>query len=196
MQSTLLATVNLVAMFLGCACLGHAIALAHWRRKGSASVILLIILCGQIWLVPQAINYFIFQSTRLLYPLWFGNWIVLAFGMILFPLTLRGTPRDLLDAARLDGIESFGLYRHVTWPTLKPALAAIAIFLFLATWSEFVRPLFPGLALGADPLRVPTTTQEIIMMIGASFLATLPIIAIFLFAQRHFLRGSASEMKG
>jgi ABC-type glycerol-3-phosphate transport system permease component len=189
MQDSLLPIINLIAMLLGFSLLGHAIAQSHWRRGGTAGVILSIVVCGQIWMIPQAVGCFGFHSTRLLYSMWFGNWIVLAFGVMLFSVILRGSSRDLLDAARMDGSGFFGVYRHVGWPTLKPALAALAILLFMTTWAEFARPLALGQALHSHELALPLTSQGITMLIAASLLLTLPVIAIYFFARRIFLQG-------
>lgn len=182
MRSTLLASINLAAMFLGCSFLAHTIAQLHWRRRGTSSVMLLIGLCGQIWMVPQAINFFGFKSTELLYSLWFGNWIVLGFAVMLLCLTIRGSSRDLSDAALLDGAGRFTAFRHVVWPTIKSALIALAFLLVMATWTEFASPLV-GIeiigALGAD--KFPA-------LVLGSFVATLPVLAIFVWAQHSFLQ--------
>lgn len=191
MQFSLLAFINLAAMLLGCSFLGHAIAQAGWRRNGTASVVLLIILCGQIWLLPQAISFLGFYSSRLLYPLWFGNWLILAFSAVVFTVVFRGTSRAGLDAARLDGMGILGIYRHVTWPRIRPVLGALAILLVMATWAEFARPLLPDSFPDESQITIPRTPQEIALTIAASFHATLPVIAIYLVACRYSPSGAA-----
>ncbi|MEO8440670.1 MAG: carbohydrate ABC transporter permease [Spartobacteria bacterium] len=111
------------------------------------------------------------------------------------------TADPLEDAARLDGCGFFRIYWHIMLPLVRPTLAAIAIFTFLATWNEFTMPLiylanqriYPlsfGLYAFQVQVSIPGTAKGMGMVMAASFLIMLPVIAIFLFAQRYFLRGS------
>ena len=184
MQSSLLAFINLVAMLIGLSFLAQATAQQFWRRGGNGSVILLIVLCGQIWLIPQAISLFAFHSTRLLYALWFGNWIILAAGVILFCGTLRGRSRDLFDAAQMDGLGSLGIYRHLIWPMTKLPLIALAILLLMATWIEFASAWSMTSALRLDQLTVPANGSATGAIVALSVVATLPALVIFLIARR------------
>jgi pectin-derived oligosaccharide transport system permease protein len=184
MQRSLLAFINLVAMLVGLSFLAQAIAQQSWRRGGNGSVILLIVLCGQIWLIPQAIGLFAFHSTRLLYALWFGNWIILAVGVILFCITMRGRSRDLFDAAQMDGLGAFGIFRHVLWPTVKREVIALAILILMATWVEFANAWPAVSAFGPGQLTAPATGSEMGGVVAVSLAATLPAIAIFLYVRR------------
>ena len=191
MTSSLLALINFIAMLLVLSGLAQAIARNHWQGRGLARVFAWIILAGQVWLIPQAISLFGFHSTRFLYPLWFGNWLGAAVSVILFSLLFRPYSRDLVDAARLDGLGGSGLFRHVVWPMARPAFALLAIILVMATWSEFVRPFLPtrgsGL-IGMEEWPMPAEPQAIAMIVGSSILVTLPVIGLFCFARRRFLR--------
>ena len=198
MTSSLLALINFVAMLLIVSCLAQAIAQNHWQRRGTASVLVWIVLAGQVWLIPQAISFLGFHSTRFLYPLWFGNWLTSAAAVVLFCLIFRSRSRDLVSVAQLDGLGAAGIYRHVVWPTAKPALSLLAIILFMATWSEFARPFLPvgGSNPSSNAMEVwplPASSQAISVMIGASILATLPVIAVFFLARQRFLRALHSS---
>ena len=95
---------------------------------------------------------------------------------------------------------SLRIYWHIMLPLVRPTLAAIAIFTFLATWNEFMAPLiyladqrlYP-LSFGLYAFQVqvsnPGTAKGMGMVMAGSLLMTLPVIAIFFFAQRYFLRG-------
>jgi ABC-type glycerol-3-phosphate transport system permease component len=92
---------------------------------------------------------------------------------------------------------AFGIFRHVVWPTAGPALALLAIILFMATWSEFARPFMPpgsstpsSSGLGQWPM--PVDPQAIAMIVGSSIIATFPVIGLFFFARRSFLRAIPS----
>jgi multiple sugar transport system permease protein len=154
----------------------------------------------QVTMIPQ---FLLFQKLgwyNTLKPLWVMSFFANAFGVFLLRQFLKGIPRDLEDAARLDGCGFFRIYWHIMLPLVKPTLAAIAIFTFLATWNEFMMPLiyisdqrlYP-LSFGLYAFQVqalqPGTSAGIGMLMAGSLLMTLPVIAIFFFAQRYFLQG-------
>ncbi len=188
MNSSLLAALNFI-VFLSCSFfLAGAIARAQWRGQGHASVILLVVLCGQVWLIPQAIAFFVFDSARLLYPLWFGNWLASAVAVVFFSLAVRGSSRNLLDAARLDGAGFFAIQSYVIAPIVRPTLMALAVIVLMATWSEFAHPLF--LALGNVPTTAfaectfSTAPRELALLLAASIAATVPVMALYFFPLR------------
>jgi multiple sugar transport system permease protein len=114
-----------------------------------------------------------------------------------------GVSWELSDAARVDGAGEFRIFWQIMLPLVRPALVVVAIFTFLWTWHEFFIPLvyltereqFP-LALGLFAFKNQRTVEWDLMM-AASVLATLPLIVIFLCAQRYFLQGvSMTGIKG
>lgn len=198
MNSSLLAAINFVLFLFVSLFLAGAIARTQWRASGNAAVVFLILLCGQVWLVPQAISFFAFHSTRLLYPLWFGNWIACAAAVVFFSFAVRGSSRDLLDAARLDGAGFLAIQGKVIWPIVRAALLALAVILLMATWTEFAQPLF--VATGRIPTAafaecaVPTAPRDVVILLAASLVSTVPVIALYYFATRS--SRSASERPG
>jgi multiple sugar transport system permease protein len=114
-----------------------------------------------------------------------------------------GVSWELSDAAKVDGAGEFRIFWQIMLPLVRPALIVVAVFTFLWTWHEFFIPLvylserelFP-LALGLFAFKSQRTVEWDLMM-AASVLATLPLIVIFLFAQRYFLQGvSMTGIKG
>ncbi len=188
MNSVLLAALNLVLFLLLSAALAQCVALAQWRGRGAGAVILWIVLCGQVWMVAQAVSFFALHSPRLLVQLWFGNWLASAVGVIVFCLIFRNQTRHLLDAARLDGLGGLGTFRHVVWPTLKPGLGMLGLVLIMATWTEFARPFVP-------PSRSPIgeDVPGFAIVLAASLASTLPIVGLYFFARNRFcLTGNQS----
>ena len=108
---------------------------------------------------------------------------------------LKGIPRDLEDAAKIDGCGFWRVYWFVMLPLIRPTLAAIAIFTFLGVWNDFMGPLvylsdqrlYP-LSLGLYAFNVQAGGSMGMMMAG-SLLMTLPVIFIFFFAQKYFIQG-------
>jgi multiple sugar transport system permease protein len=137
--------------------------------------------------------------TPLILPAFFGN----AFFIFMMRQFLLGIPRDLSDAARIDGAGEFRIFWQIMLPLVRPALMVVAVFSILYTWHDFFGPLiylqdqsqFP-LSLGLYAFKSQRTAEWARIMMG-SFLTTLPLIIVFLFTQRYFLRGIATTgLKG
>jgi multiple sugar transport system permease protein len=158
---------------------------------------------GQVTMIP---NFLIIRSLgwyNTLYPLWVGSFFSSAFNVFLLRQFLKGIPRDLEDAAKIDGCGFWRVYWHIMLPLIKPTLAAIAIFTFMGAWNDFMGPLiyltdqrlYP-LALGLYAFNV-SAGGSIGMMMAGSLLMTAPVIAIFFFAQKYFIQGiTLTGMKG
>jgi sn-glycerol 3-phosphate transport system permease protein len=126
-----------------------------------------------------------------------------AFGIFLLRQVLLTLPRDLRDAARLDGIGHLGFIRHIAVPLVRPTLGALALFSFLGTWNQY---LWPNLIINeADMNTVQSglrllsrsTLSEPNLVMAGTVIAALPIfVALFLF-QRQLVRGlTAGAVKG
>jgi multiple sugar transport system permease protein len=125
-----------------------------------------------------------------------------AFGIFLLRQYMLSIPDELLDAARIDGASEFKIFRRVVLPLCRPALAAMAIFVFTYAWEDFLWPLIvitspekQTAPLGLALFVVKNRTSWDVLMAG-SVIATLPMVAVFALFQRHFIRGiSLSGLK-
>lgn len=126
-----------------------------------------------------------------------------AIGVFLGRQYLLGVPTEMLEAARIDGASEWGIFWRIIVPIAKPVTATMSILFFSAAWKDFIWPLlvinddsmFP-LSLGLPSLIGPYTQEYGILMAG-SFMATLPILIIFLIMQRRFIEGiMAGAVKG
>ena len=208
--SLFLVILNLVGTLLSCSLVAYSFARLQWPGRNLCFALLLatMMIPAQVTMIPQ---FLIMQKLgwyNTLQPLWIASFVAPAFYVFLLRQFLKGVPRDLEDAARLDGCGFFRIYWHIMLPLVRPTLAAIAIFTFLATWNEFMAPLiyladqrlYP-LSFGLYAFQVqvtnPGTAKGMGMVMAGSLLMTLPVIAIFFFAQRYFLRGvTLTGMKG
>ena len=126
-----------------------------------------------------------------------------AFGIFLLRQFFMTLPRELEDAARIDGCSEAGIYWRIILPLSKPAMATLGIFTFTAAWNEFLWPLLimskdsmKTLQVGLQVFQTQYTTAWDLLMAG-TVVVTLPVLIIFLFGQRYFTRGIAlSGMKG
>lgn len=200
--SLFLVILNLVGTLFSCSLVAYSFARLQWPGRNLCFALLLatMMIPAQVTMIPQ---FLIMQKLgwyNTLQPLWIASFVAPAFYVFLLRQFLKGIPRDLEDAARLDGCGFFRIYWHIMLPLVRPTLAAIAIFTFLATWNEFMAPLiyladqrlYP-LSFGLYAFQVqvsnPGTAKGMGMVMAGSLLMTLPVIAIFFFAQRYFLRG-------
>jgi ABC-type glycerol-3-phosphate transport system permease component len=133
-------------------------------------------------------------------PFFFGGG---AFNIFLFRQFFRSLPKELSDAARIDGCNEFDIYWRIMLPLSAPALITVAIFTFLFSWNDFIGPLLYltspekiTLAVGLATFRSVMRTQWHLLM-AASTAMTLPVIILFFILQRYFIRGVVmSGLKG
>lgn len=137
------------------------------------------------------------------YPGLIVPFLATAFGTFLMRQALLGLPRELLDAARIDGAGHLAFIRHVAVPLVTPTLGALALFAFLATWNQY---LWPNLITteadmntvqsGLRLLRQSGIDQPNLLMAG-TVIAAVPILIALLVFQRALVRGlTAGAVKG
>lgn len=129
----------------------------------------------------------------LVVPMFFGN----AFWIFLMRQFMMQIPRDLSDAARMDGANEFQIFWQVILPLCKPALGVIAIFAGLHAWNDFLGPLLFLLKEDVYTLSIgltffqSTSTYDVRfnLLMAASTLIVLPVVLIFFIFQRAFVSG-------
>jgi multiple sugar transport system permease protein len=125
------------------------------------------------------------------------------FGIFLVRQYALSIPDDLLDAARIDGAGELRIYWSIVLPTIRPILATLAIWTFLATWNDFMWPL---IVLSDEsrftlPVALANLSGEHVadteLMMAGSVLTVLPVMLVFLFLQRFYIAGiTAGSVKG
>ena len=119
-----------------------------------------------------------------------------AFGIFLMRQFVSSSiPRDLVEAARLDGCSELGIYARIVLPLLKPALGTLGLITFIASWNNFIGPLVvmrtPAnytLPLALRSLQSPVDTEWGALMAGAA-IATLPLVLLFIASSRQLISG-------
>ena len=202
-----LAVLNTAGQLLSCSMAAFAFSTIRFRFREPLFALLLVtlIIPFQVVLVPNFILYRLLPhpfSTSGNWigthePLWVGAFLGGAFGTFLLRQFFLSIPRELADAARVDGANPWQIYRHIYIPLSLPALATLAIFTFMWSWNDLIDPiiylrdldsltvtaglsLFQGQFVGKWPL----------LMAGA-LVSVVPMIVLFVVAQRHFVRGIA-----
>lgn len=118
-----------------------------------------------------------------------------AYGTFLLRQFFSTIPRELEDAARMDGCGLWGIYRHVIMPLSGPALATLTTFIFLGTWNSFMWPLIVINSMEKRPLMLglyafmSRYNTEWTLLMAASLMVMAPVIIVFLLGQRYFVKG-------
>jgi multiple sugar transport system permease protein len=129
------------------------------------------------------------------------------FAIFLLRQAFLGVPKDYQEAARIDGASEFRIYWQIFMPLNGPALATLAVFAFMGTWTDLLWPLLIArtpemrtLELGLAYFNSSTSAFRQTnwpLMMAASVVVMLPVLIIYVFAQRYFIRGiSLSGVKG
>ncbi len=125
------------------------------------------------------------------------------FGVFLMRQFYLSVPNELVEAARIDGLSEFGIYRKIMLPLSKPALASLTIFTFVFVWNDFLGPL---IYLHSGHLRtiqlgirmfISQYTAEYALIMAASVCSLIPVVIVFLACQRYFVEGiTLTGLKG
>ncbi|WP_138751234.1 carbohydrate ABC transporter permease [Paenibacillus sinopodophylli] len=167
-------------------------------------LLLTMMLPGQVTVVPQYILFnklgFVDSYVPLVLPHFFGGGAFFIFLLVQF---IRSIPRDLDEAATIDGASVYGIFGRVILPLLKPALVTVAIFTFIWSWDDFfaqvlylssVDKFTVGLALRMFIDQFDIQWGQLLAM---SLLSIMPSVIIFFLAQKHFVEGIATTgLKG
>ncbi len=137
-------------------------------------------------------------------PLWVPAFFGSAFNIFLLRQFFRGIPFELSEAATIDGANEWQVFWEVLIPLAKPALAVVALFTFLATWTDFLGPLIYlmdqktfTLSLGLQFYQSHNGGTEWNLLMAATVIVILPVIILFFFTQKLLIRGIAlTGLKG
>lgn len=204
-NSLLLVVLNIAGQLLACSMAAYALSRLHWPGRDFVFFILLstMMLPAFVTMIPRFLIFKELGWYNTLMPLWVPAFFGTPFFIFLLRQFMMSVPRELEEAARIDGCSWFGIYRFVVLPLMKPALAAVAVFTFMDTWNEFMGPLiylsdqrlYP-LSLGLFNFR-SSHESAFGMLMASSTLMTLPVIALFFLCQRYFVQGvMLTGMKG
>ncbi|GAC1396538.1 MAG: carbohydrate ABC transporter permease [Chloroflexota bacterium] len=189
---------------LTCSLAAYAFARLMFPGRNAAFLLYLATLMvpAQVTLVP------LFMFMRLLhltntYPALILPGATSAFGVFLLRQFFLTIPRELEEAAFLDGASHWTVFWRIVLPLSRPGLAALTIFAFMGSWNSFLWPLLVTtdqslmtLPLGLSTLQGQYSTAWNQLMAG-TVISVLPIIVVYLIAQRHFVEGlTLSGIKG
>ncbi len=204
-NSLVVALLSVGGMLFSSTFVAYAFARMNWPGRAIAMGLLLstMMLPPQVTIIPSFVVIKTLGWYNTLKPLWFPCWLGSAFFIFLMVQHLRTIPRELEEAARLDGLGYVQTWYYIMLPQVKPAAAAIAILTFQGAWNDFLGPLIYlrdqslfTLSLGLYDLQIYSSNDQSVMMAG-NVLMTLPVLVIFFLFQRYFIAGvTMSGLKG
>ncbi|MCJ7529729.1 MAG: carbohydrate ABC transporter permease [Anaerolineales bacterium] len=197
-----LSTLITIGQLLTCTMSAFVFAVVNFRLRNILFALLMLTLMipPQVTLIP---NFIVFGWLHLVgtqVPLWLPAFWGGAFGTFLMRQYFLTIPRDLADAARVDGASLIQIFWHIYLQLAKPALAALAIFTFHGAWNDLLHPL---VYLPTDMHKTTLTVglaffqQQLVqggkftVLLAGALISILPLILVFFIAQRQFIEGIA-----
>ncbi|MGF0118611.1 carbohydrate ABC transporter permease [Promicromonospora sp. Marseille-Q5078] len=185
-------------------CSMAAYAFARMRFSGRtilfAIMLITIMLPGHVTLVPQYVLFSQLGMVNTFWPLVGPNMLATdSFFIFLMVQFIRGLPKELDEAARIDGAGHARIFLRIILPLMTPALATTAIFTFIGTWNQFFSALI--YLTDTDMMTVPVALRLFVdsqgesnwgAMFAMSIVSLLPVFLVFLFGQRFLIRGIAT----
>ncbi|MFE5317773.1 carbohydrate ABC transporter permease [Paenibacillus sp. NPDC056579] len=197
---------SVIGAVLSSSVVAYGFARLQFKFRSLLFTILLMtmMLPGQVTMVPQYILYNKFglvdSYIPLILPHFFGGGAFFIFLLVQF---IRGIPRELDEAAKMDGASVYGIFIRIIFPLLKPSLITVAIFTFIWSWDDFFGQMLylssidkytVGLALRMFVDQFEIQWGQLLAM---SLLSIVPSVIVFFLAQKHFVEGIATTgLKG
>jgi len=194
------ALLSTIGQIFTCAMAAFVFAVVRFRFRNVLFLALLLTLMipFQVTIIPNFILFRILGLYGTQAPLWLPAFWGGAFGTFLLRQYFQTIPLDLAEAARVDGASLVQIFWRIYLPLARPALAALAIFVFLQSWNNLLTPLIylpSDLQQTTLPVGLALFQQQYggkwtIMMAGG-LVSIAPVILVFFFAQRQFIEGIA-----
>lgn len=203
-NSVILTVLQTSLTLLVSAWVGYGFAMYNFKGKDFLFTCLLLILMipFEILMLPM---YSQANAMGLLDSIWgiMLPYLAHASSIFFFRQFLVGIPREIVDAGRVDGATEYGIFFRLMLPIMKPAISAMAILVGMGSWNNFLWPMLVlrsgqkyTLAIGLNTLLTPYGNNYDILIAGSCF-SIIPILVLFLFAQKYFIEGmTMGSVKG
>lgn len=203
-NSIIITAVQTVLTLIVSASVGYGFAMYEFKFKNLLFMCVLIIM-----MIPMEIIMLpLFQLIIKLRLIDSIGGVVLPFmagpvPIFFFRQYLSGMPKDFLDASRVDGCSEYGIFARIIFPLMKPAFAAMGIFVGMNSWNNFLWPMIVlsskdklTLPIGLNSLITPYGNNYDVLLAGAVF-SVIPVVILFLLFQKYFIAGmTAGSIKG
>jgi multiple sugar transport system permease protein len=207
LNSLVISVLSVIGNVLSCSLAAYAVARLEFRGKNFWFALMLgtLMLPYHVTLIPQYILFLGLGWIDTFLPLVVPKFLAVdAFFIFLLVQFFRGLPRELDEAAKIDGCSAFGIYWRIILPLSLPALATAAIFTFIFTWDDFFGPLVYLNDMGSYTVQLglrsfvdSTGKSDFGALFAMSTVTLLPVFGFFVFFQRLLIQGIATTgLKG
>ena len=197
-NTLIVALLSVVGMVLSSAVVAYGFARPAWRLRGPLFTVVLatMMIPFPVLMTPLFVLFSKFGWIGTLKPLWVPAWFGAAFNIFLLRQFYMGIPKELDEAARIDGCGHWGIFWRIILPLSRPALAVVALFHFMYVWNDFLAPMVFivnrdnfTLALGLQLYQRKAGNTPWNLLMAASTLVAAPVLILFMATQRTFIRG-------
>lgn len=186
-----------------------AYGFARFQSRLSHGLFLLLLgtmmLPSQVTLIPQYLLYSKLGMIDTYWPLIIPSWVGGgAFNIFLFIQFFRTLPRELDEAAKIDGANSWQVFARILLPSVKPVMLAVMVMALVYNWNDFFNPLIYlnsnqkfTIAIGLQFFKGSQGNVQIGQMMAMALVSLLPVLILFAFCQKYFIQGiKMSGLKG
>ncbi|MBX0327364.1 carbohydrate ABC transporter permease [Oscillochloris sp. ZM17-4] len=197
-NSTWLALVNVVSQLFFCSLAGYAFARMRFPGRDIiySFIIATMAIPGVITMIPGFVFFARLGWINTFWPLIVPS-IVTPFGILMLTQFFKSIPKELEEAAAIDGLSRFGSYLQIALPLSRPALITLAILSFQGSWNNFTAPLLflqrpemMTLTVGMNFFRTQFSNDFSAILVGAMFNA-IPVLVLFFVLNRYFLESAS-----
>lgn len=201
-NTLIVAGLSVIGMTLSSAVVAYGLSRVRWRGRGLVflSVLVTMMIPFPVLMAPLYIIFRELGWIGTLRPLWVPAWFGGAFNIFLLRQFYMGLPRELDEAARIDGCSHWRIFWRIILPLSRPALAVVALFHFIYVWNDFLAPLIFlthrdqfTLALGLQLYQSKAGLTPWNLLMAASTMVAAPVLLLFFLTERTFVRGVAAE---
>lgn len=196
---------NIIGSLISCSFAAYGFSRLRWPGRDKVFILVLVtmILPYQVTLIPLYLMYtkmrWVGTFLPLIVPCFFGN----GFYIFLFRQFFVGIPKEMSEAAKIDGANEIRIFTQLVIPISKPVIASVCIMVFTRSWNDFLGPLvFLGddslytLSLAASMLKSPLDPNWS-MLLTLGVVMVFPVLVLFFVMQKYFIQGiSMSGIKG
>jgi multiple sugar transport system permease protein len=196
-NSTELAFLNVFGLLIVASLSGFAFARLDFPGRNIIFVAILstALVPHIVYLIPQYVVFREYGWVDTHYPLWVPRAMTPVFGTFLMRQFFLTVPKELDEAARIDGASTFAVYWRIMLPLARPALATVAVFTFVDSWNDLLGPLIfiNSQKLQTLPVALALFQGEFFTntagLMAAATITIVPVLLVFLLAQKHFVQG-------
>ncbi len=197
-NSVAVAVLSVIGALMSNAIVAYGFSRMQWagRDKVFLAVLATLMLPYQAVMIPLFVLFSKLGWANTWFPLWVPNWFGNAFFIFLLRQFMMGIPRDLSDAASIDGAGELRQLCAIILPLCRSALATVALFQFMWSWNDYVRPLIYltdkskyTISLGLALYRSNYGMTQFSVMMAAAAMTIAPVILLFFLTQRTFIQG-------